>query len=319
VLSVGLGELVLSRYEAFRPYPRYAPGEHADVPSLSSFLRPDPTIGWSMRPSFEYRHTTAEFNVVYRSNAGGFRSKRELAETLARKHVLLVGDSYTFGIAVDGGDTFGARVEAGSGLGVCNRAMPGFAVDQMWLQVRRGLRELSPELVIVAVCDADLARSQTAFSLSNGMNKPAFRLADGRLVARTTADRLGPLVHALEHHSHLWMGLRQGLRRIGYLRPWGEWWRLNAALLDALRADCAAAGVPLLLVYVPTPERRPFPTLAAYASRAGLHYVDLTEGLPREGMFYRTDRHFTPAGHAFAAGRILAAIDGLANRVAPRN
>lgn len=308
LVTVTAGELALSGRKAFRPWPRFAPGEHPNELALSSFLQPDPDVGWSMRPSFEYRHVTSEYDVLYRSNAQGFRAERPLSD--GAQGVLLVGDSYTFGIGVALEETYGARLEARLGTPVHDLAMPGFALDQMVLQVERALATLAPELVVVGLCDADLARSQTAYSIPNGLNKPAFRLEGGRLEPRTADDRSSAPIHFLEHRSRLWMALRQVLRHLGYRHPVGEWWTLNEALLERLRADCAAAGVPLVLVYVPTPECRPFPTLARWAARAGVPLVDLAEDMRGvEGLFWPEDRHFTPAGHARAAERLGQRIE----------
>ena len=98
------------------------------------------------------------------------------------------------------------------------------AVDQMWLSLRERGLALEPDLVLVAICDADLARCQTAFSIGNGMNKPAFRLDDGELVRMTEADTANPLRQFLDARSHVWMGLRQVLRRLNYDRALSEWW-----------------------------------------------------------------------------------------------
>lgn len=301
-------ELALSTRESFRPWPRYAPGERANELALSSFLQPEPVTGWSMRPSFTYVHGEPEYVVSYRSNAEGFRSDRPLAD--ATGGILLVGDSYTFGIGVEREETYGALVEQAVRIPIANLAMPGFALDQMVLQVEHALPLVQPRLVVVGLCDADLARSQSAFSIPNGLNKPAFRLADdGALHLRTAADRLPEPLHFLEHRSHLWMAARQALRVLGYRYPVGEWWSLNAALLERLRRDCAEAGVPLVLVYVPTPECRPFPTLASWAARTHVPLVDLAETMRgRDGLFFPADRHFTPAGHAHAARELLELV-----------
>ena len=73
--------------------------------------------------------------------------------------------------------------------------------------------------MVVGVCDADFARAQTAWSNGSAMEKPAFRLVDGRLVRRTAADRLGPVTRFLDEHSRIWMGLRQSVRWLGYRWP----------------------------------------------------------------------------------------------------
>jgi len=306
-----LAELCLLPFEAVRPNPRHAPGVHEDRVGPGGFLVPDGAVGWRMRPDFEFRHETPEFTVTYRSDAVGHRRGTTPPDGEGHQRIVVVGDSFTFGIGAEYEDTFPARLErALDGVSIHNLALPGFGVDQMWLELTETGMNLAPDLVLVAVCDADFSRSLSGYYHGNQLNKPAFRRAGGELLPRTREDRLPQPLRWLDERSRVWMAWRQVLRRLDYSRPISEWWYLNEAILDELRATCEARGVPVVFVYVPTPEWRSFPTLARYMERTGATYVDLTEGAPgqRDHLHFPRDRHFTPAGHEYAARRIEAVL-----------
>ena len=83
-------------------------------------------------------------------------------------------------------DSFGGLIEAAlPGYVVHNLAMPGYGVDQMWMTLRHRGLGLRPQLVIVGLCDADFKRSQAAYRMYEGFNKPTFKLENGRLVPKT--------------------------------------------------------------------------------------------------------------------------------------
>lgn len=311
LVAWGAAELALLPVEAVRPNPRHAPGVLPDRVDPEGIFVPDPALGWQLRPGLEHRHETDEFSVTYRTDAEGWRIGEPPAADDAGRRIVLLGDSFTFGVGAEYEDTYGARIQRElEDTRVWNLAVPGYGVDQLVLQLEENGLDLEPDLVIVGLCDADLARSLSGYYHGNHLNKPSFRLEDGELVRRTSADRHPWPLRWLDRHSRVWMLFRQVLRRIDYARPTSEWWHLNEALLDRLRATCAEHGVPVVFVYVPTPEWRPFPTLARYMERVGATYVDLVEGAPaeREALHHVEDRHFTAAGHAYAARRILEVL-----------
>jgi hypothetical protein len=116
---------------------------------------------------------------------------------------------------------------------------------------------------------------------------------------------------------------------------WEEAWKVTEALQVAMRDEVERAGAPFLLVNAPTKwevypddwaelrKRNALPSagwdlsgpsrkLNEIAQRNGLKYLDLRPALqsaasgPR--LYYRTDIHWTPAGHAAAAEAIADAI-----------
>jgi hypothetical protein len=109
----------------------------------------------------------------------------------------------------------------------------------------------------------------------------------------------------LYRYSRLWRLEQQAEITIGHHFAFVEWWRLNKAILERIRADCAAAGVPVLFVYMPTEKFELFPLLQEYMQQSHANLIDMTATgrWPAKGAFL-------PNGHpsAIAARYIADAI-----------
>jgi hypothetical protein len=193
---------------------------------------------------------------------------------------------------------------------VRNLAMPGFGVDQMWMSVRHQALPLDPDLVIVAFIDNDFDRSLTAYRPVEGFNKPTFALRDGTPVPAGPTDGPGGIVRWLEARSHLWSAGRRIVRNLSFHFPVSDWWRLNAAILRQIRAECERRGVPLLFVRLPLKDWRPFPLLGDAMERDGASYLDTVAlGPPDRPVHFENDGHIDGRGHAWVAGLVEGWID----------
>ena len=105
----------------------------------------------------------------------------------------------------------------------------------------------------------------------------------------------------VEDRSRLLGMWRRAQRRVGFEHGVGSWWRLNAALLDRLRAATRAAGIRLLIVHVPFADWRPFPALKAYCREHGVALIDPTEHDQQRpaDIVFPPGGHFTAKGHAY--------------------
>jgi hypothetical protein len=300
ILSVALAESLLRFNPLLRPLPHTYIGEYANRPSRTFDV--DPVTGWRMRPHLN--------RGLYQSNAQGFRGNSDFDALETKKKIVLAGDSFTFGYGVELRQTFGAIVESRIRDDVVyNLAMPGFGLDQIWLSVQSQALPLKPNLVIVAFISADFTRSQEAYRITEGFNKPVFKLVDGSLVPKTSQDRPNFLVRLVQDHSSLWRAGDLAARSVAHRIAFGEWWSLNAAILDAIRNDCRKSGVPVLFVCLPTKQWLHFPALRSYMERAGANYVDVTQTNPfRADAFIPGDDHLNAKGHQYVAEAVLTWI-----------
>jgi hypothetical protein len=270
----------------------------------------DEKIGWRLRASHRFHHPGEKGPVLYASDATGFRCSAEDAQS-KRRTIVVAGDSQVWGFGVAWDETFGARVAAG--LGDCtarNLAQPGFGLDQIMLAVRHYGLPLKPDLVVVGLFEPDFGRSMTAYREREQLNKPAFRLDDdGELRLLTAADTPNAFRRYLEGRSRIYALFKLVSRRGGRNHGTGPWWRLNRALLDAMRADCAQAGVPLLFLRIPALVQPPFPTLDRYMKETGANYAD-PDAQPRpDARLYQRDEHLSAEGHRWLADTCLRWID----------
>jgi hypothetical protein len=126
-------------------------------------------------------------------------------------------------------------------------------------------------------------------------------------VPETAEDRPSLLVRFLQHNSSLWRVVQLPDRTLSHRYPHGEWWYLNAAILDAIRDDCRKAGVPVLFVYIPTRGWRAFPSLRAYMLRNQADFIDLSQGefALAPNMYIPRDGHLNDKGHRRVADAVL--------------
>ncbi len=298
--SLGVAEIAARWMEVPPATPRSCPGD--EQPRESERFDPDPRIGWRMKPSSRFAFPTEGRRIVYQSDGEGLRTHAapETRPAEARRRIVVAGDSYAWGYGVAHRDSVSGWLERHlPGTVVRNVAMPGFGLDQIWQSVKALGLPAAPDLLVVTIYPDDFERSMSAFRLAEGLSKPSFKRADGGLVPRTAEDCPGAVVRFLERRTRLHALARRLQLRIG--RQWavGEWWRLNAAILDALRADAEAASVPILFVHIPYETWQPFPALAAYMTETDTPFLDLYTafGDDHERFYFRKDGHLNDLGH----------------------
>lgn len=306
ILAVlGLAEVGFRLWGSYEPSPRLFPGEiqTEDDPYA------DPLIGWKLQPSARIPEHQAEYSVTYQTNPQGFRSPYDFAQPKTERRIAFVGDSFTFGSGVADDETFVALVdEALPGTQVFNYGIGAFGIDQMWMTLRHYALKHEPDAVVLAFIRSDLERSMTAFRDGHiWRSKPTFTLDGGKLRRLTAEDRpTGLWWRALRRLRlmELWRRTDASLSRS---RPWARHWRLNGALLAAMKADCDAAGVPFLVVHLPVNRRHDFPLLESGMASLGIPARDLAPLFPRESdaLFYPIDHHFTAQGHRLTARLLI--------------
>jgi hypothetical protein len=294
VFVLFLAESVLRFFPLLRPHPRTYVGEYNNRQRRSRWVATDPLLGRKIRPN------------APQINAQGFRAPFDFHPNQDCKGIAFAGASFTSGVGVKSEKTFASLTQAGA-TGSCayNMGVPGFGLDQEWLTVRTQALPLRPRLVVVVFTSSDWMRSQEAYNPGFGP-KPVFKLAEGRLVPETAEDRPNFLLRFLQHHSSVWRLMQLADLTLARRYPHGEWWYLNAAILDAIREDCRKAGVPVLFVYIPTGWRA-FPSLRAYMFRNQANFIDLSQGAftLTPDMYIPRDGHLNDKGHRRVADAIL--------------
>ena len=183
------------------------------------------------------------------TDAHGFRGRRPIddAPTSGTRRVLVLGDSFTFGVGVEDDETFVARAEAllnGGGGGkaasaeryeLINASCPGWGTENelgFWRQEGRRLR---PDLLVVVYFQNDLF---------DNLRNQVYRVSDGRVepapappsvsLARRLA-RAVPFYGFLCAHSHLANLVRRTIAS-----------RAATGRDASLSGPAAASGAPLV-------------------------------------------------------------------------
>ncbi len=190
LLVLGIAEFGLRQLDE-----RIANSESMD-PGL---IRYHPRWGWTLTPSWRGRHRHFDFEADYSTNRQGFRGKTR-AWGNTENSVALLGDSFTFGLGVDDGSNFAARLDRHlPGMQIFNYAVPGFSTDQELLLMRdRVLRDPPRKILLIVYLANDIFDNARAFPLQAEHAKPYFELKERQLilhnqpvpkVTRPSADR----------------------------------------------------------------------------------------------------------------------------------
>lgn len=292
--------------------------------------------GLLLTPGMRVTHTLASGEATYpiRINRQGLRADREYAPAPAAdtKRLLVMGDSFTFGIGVPVEQTYAARLEAllndnttdsrfeviNTGFASGNCALPQF----LYLK-NRGLA-FSPQVVVVGFyADNDL-RDMDLYRETPG--------DDGLPAALILPS--GDLPHWLKRTAlYQWVGLQIVYPRLARLlraqtqpassaeAPAAETsirnLRRAMELFAGMQRLASAQGARLVVMYIPgyhevfagqeLPAARIRTTLAATAREHGFAAIDLTAAIRVAGLevYLPIDRHFSAVGHRVAA-QVLA-------------
>jgi hypothetical protein len=138
---------------------------------------------------------------LYSSSIEGARSANPgavLASLPAERRVVIVGDSFTFGLEVPFESAWGTVLERrlGETVRIVNLGVDGYGVDQAVLRYERDGRPWKPDVAILGFIEHDLIRTLSVYSFVTfpewgfPFAKPRFALRNGALEQLT--DRLEP-------------------------------------------------------------------------------------------------------------------------------
>lgn len=285
-----------------------------DVPQAEApdLFQSDPDIGYRLRPSMTttYRYPVTSPDLLpLVSNADGFRSGRELDGQDDRQRVLVVGDSFIYGLGVRVEDRVSDQLEAMEpSWRVDNLGIPGWGLDLMVRAIERYAGKAKPRIVILAIYSGDLERLGPYFA-GMGYAFPKFDLVGGELVTVPFPRR------------RFWERLR--LVQLAYRTIWNRdrnRYDLNAALLNRYWRDAGTMGFTPVIVFHPSRydnaddrQRRVF--LRQWTERQGVPFLDLTAALQDAGVenvFLENNLHWNSTGHRIAAAELRTFIHGLA-------
>jgi lysophospholipase L1-like esterase len=144
------------------------------VKTQKAYAHPHPERGWSNRPGVRVPYGEPEFSITVTHDRHGFRSKPVEPERVpGRTRVLVLGDSFAYGVGVEDDQTFSARLEAlEPALEVINGGVNGYGTAQELLMLRDEGQRFRPDIVITAFFWNDLGNNNrkdvARFTLDRG-------------------------------------------------------------------------------------------------------------------------------------------------------
>lgn len=239
------------------------------LPALQKAVQPDPVLFWRLRPGLPPTHIEGKIGpsdpirFTMSTTPDGFRSPQP-----ARPPAMVcVGDSCTFGLGVEDGETFPARLSEATGLGVLNAGVPGYSAFQGRRLLDEQLRRWRPRSVVIqfgwndaaswdGLSDAEhaalLARGPGLLSRSRLVQLLASLLPVRPRAAATGAPtarpRLTPEEFGEELRSMIRASRSEGARPLLVL--WPARYHLQGIRvpphLDVIRRTAAEEGTPLI-------------------------------------------------------------------------
>lgn len=202
----GLTRVIGPRFRAL-PLPR----------TDSAMLMYDSILGWRLRPGSagSMNHGGPDRGEV-RINRLGLRGPEPgLGRPPGVRRVVVLGDSFAFGLGVDEPHTFGAQLanllSRTAPTEVLNLGVIGYATDQELLLFEELGPRLRPDLVVLVMCDNDFQHNTQDF-VYDAYYKPFFEgsplTLEGTPVPRLNRAQAARLW--LGRHSNLWNAFRTG-------------------------------------------------------------------------------------------------------------
>lgn len=289
----------------------------------------DPAAGYRHAPGFRGRAVRpGVFDVEVALDDLGLRQADRERQLAYPRTLLVLGDSFPFGLGVEADESFPTLLAAELnplGIGVVNGGQTGYDVAQSAAWGRTLIDRLGPDAVLLTVFLANDVSGAWFADRERVDVVDGYRLSRSRWGPGTALDRL-------RTRSYLWKfaGGRlatpiEGRRRRGELREANR--RAPEAVLAttveplrALAAYCRERRIPFNVAMIPPRKgstRYDEPFRQALAS-AGIRLIDLTGSFTRAEHYFPGDGHWNAVGHAAAARRLVHAIAVQAEPATPR-
>ena len=311
VLLVGAEFVYRWLYPDLRASIRTFPGQHQN---RTNWARSDPDLGWVFSGSGYHTFLRPQKQWTATVNREGFRSSFDYESRGpkgAAKRVMVLGDSYAFGIYLNDAETFCALLQErlGPSYEIYSLAIPGWGLDQMYLAYSKYAPIVDPDVVITVYIDDDVNRVFDAYRWVEGLNKPSFTLEHGRL-GRRTDDRPGVL-EALASRSLMARQLYNRLYRVPMSIA------LSRALFAQLADETTERRQQLIPVRYPGKREivlrdRPYPyDLSGIFAERGIPHLDPAADMLAAGpdaiarFYFDDDAHPTREGNAFVVRYVV--------------
>lgn len=147
---------------------------------LGSVIRYDAALGWSLVPGASLLSVDSQRDFRYRIdvNSFGLRDREiEVEKPAGMRRVLVLGDSFAFGVGLKNEERFSDMLQAmlPDDVQVINCGVPGWGTDQEMVFYETSLRRLQPDLVVLTfLMQNDVVNNALSGPLIEVGTKPRF-------------------------------------------------------------------------------------------------------------------------------------------------
>ena len=146
----------------------------------------DEKLGWKLAKNWSGQHQHFDYSAHYSTDFLGFR-KSSVQKNITNNRVLVMGDSFTFGLGVEDDQTFVSLMNTDNPDTIfINGGVPGYAPDQQMLWLREAVLSTQPDsIVFIIYLGNDLVDIGLPFAVQAAYAKPYIALTeDGVPVAK---------------------------------------------------------------------------------------------------------------------------------------
>jgi lysophospholipase L1-like esterase len=288
----------------------------------------DEELEFSFEPGYSGRMTLAgDYDVSFGINGQGLRADGDFAPRHPDgRRILLVGDSFVFGIGVELQDTLGEQLEralntdgaGGPPVEVVAAGVPSYGLDHYAGLIERWVPRLQPDLVLVAlfpgndlldyelsrhdrkvVIEGMLVKQRQAWSFNLRKYSALAHLLLKRFNPHDRVDRARPLKPTPEDIAHIFRTIQPWVGRI-VAAPGRDGPPLAIVVIES-KGMIAAQQAGRLGFTIP-----PLADVLAEFREAGCQVLDPVDAWvaappPLEQYFFVKDVHYSAAGNRFVA------------------
>jgi hypothetical protein len=312
----------------------FAPRLGVAVDEKARFYRFDQELGWVPRENVT--RDEKDNHYLVHQNQFGLRAPddMQLKKTPGRKRILVLGDSYVWGVGASQEELFTAPEVHGTNDEVINCGVSGYGTDQEYLfYLREGQKFDADQVVLAFTLYNDVENNLNSKQYS--YLKPYFTLNDGQLVLHNDHVRYSAVdtfFRNLNRECRVWNLANQGVHGLinTLLRKQQKHLEtdvvvseadrrgieLTLAILNKLKEAVVARHAEFYVVFIPYKPRienhlsgnHPFaPLIAAGLTKMGVSYREPYPEFLKSAMAgvdpfnVSPDNHFNAAGHALFA------------------
>ena len=311
----------------------FAPRLGVTLNEKTRFCRFDHDLGWAPVENITYGEKENRYFV--HQNQFGLRAPDDiqLKRTSGRKRVLVLGDSYVWGVGASQEELFTAPEVNGTNAELINCGVSGYGTDQEYLFYLREGQKFDVDQVVVAFTlynDVENNLNSKQYSYL----KPYFTLNGDQLVLHNDHVQysiVDNFFRNLKRDCRVWNLAYQGVDGLIKTLLHKQQKRLETdvvvseadrqgieltlAILKKLKEAVTARHAEFYVIFIPykprvenhLPGNHPFaPLIAAGLTQMGVHYREpypefLESAMAGVDPFNLVDNHFSAAGHALFA------------------